>query len=250
MGKGVGCVVRACGFWRRALENEEFKKSEEALPRLKECDMEKASRLYKEKAGFGCDGCTQESPWTRRKNEKRNCGDTGKDGARWKMAAACLHNDVFFLIPKNVTSERPIALMPTLIHWWEALRAPEVAKWQQKYRVDWDATDGRNGEVQILSRKRRSRSFGLGPDEGLRAGQYPFCVGLGNALQLPKGRSCECCAYTSVACLRMSGGAAPDHHGHLAMIQVELLADAHRVAGCIEGSHKDVTFAEVEGLCG
>ena len=38
--------------------------------------------------------------------------------------------------------------MPTLIRWWEALRAPEVAKWQQKYRVDWDATDGRNGGAQ------------------------------------------------------------------------------------------------------
>ena len=38
--------------------------------------------------------------------------------------------------------------MPTLIHWWEALRAPEVAKWQQKDRVDWDATDGRNGGAQ------------------------------------------------------------------------------------------------------
>ena len=40
---------------------------------------------------------------------------------------------------------RPIALMPTLIRWCEATRTPEVAKWQQKYRVDWDATDGRNG---------------------------------------------------------------------------------------------------------
>ena len=27
-------------------------------------------------------------------------------------------------------------------------RAPEVAKWQQKYRVDWGATDGRNGGAQ------------------------------------------------------------------------------------------------------
>ena len=35
-----------------------------------------------------------------------------------------------------------------LIRWWEALRAPKVAKWQQKYRVDWDATDGRNGGAQ------------------------------------------------------------------------------------------------------
>ena len=55
---------------------------------------------------------------------------------------------MFHLIPKNVTSERLIALMPTLIRWWEALRAPAVANWQQKYRVDWDAADGRNGGAQ------------------------------------------------------------------------------------------------------
>ena len=55
---------------------------------------------------------------------------------------------MLFLIPENVTSERPTALMPTLIRWWQALRAPEVAKWQQKNRVDWDATDGRNGGAQ------------------------------------------------------------------------------------------------------
>ena len=49
---------------------------------------------------------------------------------------------MFFLILKDVTSVRPIALMPRLIRWWEALRAPEVAKRQPKYRVEWDATDG------------------------------------------------------------------------------------------------------------
>ena len=52
---------------------------------------------------------------------------------------------MFLLIAKNVTSERPIELF---IRWWEALRAQEVAKWQQKYRVDWDATDGRNGGAE------------------------------------------------------------------------------------------------------
>ena len=52
---------------------------------------------------------------------------------------------MFFLIPKNVTSERPIALMPTLIRWWKVLRAPEVAKRQHKDRVERDATDERNG---------------------------------------------------------------------------------------------------------
>ena len=48
---------------------------------------------------------------------------------------------MFFLIPKNVTSERPIALMPTLIRRWEAMRASEVMKWQQRYRIEWDATE-------------------------------------------------------------------------------------------------------------
>ena len=33
------------------------------------------------------------------------------------------------------------------------MRAPEVAKWQQKYRVDWDATDGRNGGAQRTERE-------------------------------------------------------------------------------------------------
>ena len=65
-------------------------------------------------------------------------GQSGK----WPQQAC---TTMFFLIPKNVTSERPIALVPTLIPWLEAMRAPEVAKWQQKYRVDSDATDGRNG---------------------------------------------------------------------------------------------------------
>ena len=43
------------------------------------------------------------------------------------MAPTSLHND-FVLNPEDVTSERPIALVPTMIRLWEALRAPEVAK--------------------------------------------------------------------------------------------------------------------------
>ena len=68
------------------------------------------------------------------------------------MAATSTHDDVL-LIPKNVTSERPIALVPTLTRWWEALTAQEVAKWQQQYRVDWGGTDGLNGGAQQTVRK-------------------------------------------------------------------------------------------------
>ena len=58
------------------------------------------------------------------------------------MAAASLQSNV--LIPKIVTRERPIALMPTMIRWWQAL----LAQWQFKCRIDWDATDGCNGGAQ------------------------------------------------------------------------------------------------------
>ena len=61
-------------------------------------------------------------------NKRRNGGILGKREAEWVMAAAQDCTALFLLIPKNVTSERPIALMPTLIRWWEALRAPEVAE--------------------------------------------------------------------------------------------------------------------------
>ena len=64
---------------------------------------------------------------------------------RWPQQAC---TTMFFLIPMNVTSERLIALPSTLIRWWEALRAPEVAKWQQRYRIEWDTTNGRNGGAQ------------------------------------------------------------------------------------------------------
>ena len=44
---------------------------------------------------------------------------------KWPQQAS---TTMFFLIPKNVTSERPIALMPTLIRWWEAMGGGEVGR--------------------------------------------------------------------------------------------------------------------------
>ena len=147
----------------------------EALPRLKECGLEKSTET-------GCD----------KGNERRN-RFLGQGGAvlEWPQEAC---TTMFFLIPKSVTSERPIALMPTLIRWWEAVRAPEVAKWQQMYRVDWDATDGRKGGAQRTvwemwkSKGRRSRrlGLGLGPGEDFRESQSPSGLGLRDTLQLPK----------------------------------------------------------------
>ena len=129
-------------------KNEELKKSEEALPRLNECGLEKVSKLYNGKTGVGCDGFHPKVPLDVTKETRGEIVEfleEVEESAKWPQHAC---TTIFSLIPKNVTSERPIALLPTLIRWLEALRAPEVAKWQQKYRVDWDARNGRNGGAQ------------------------------------------------------------------------------------------------------
>ena len=38
-----------------------------------------------------------------------------------------------------------MALLPTIIRWWDGLREREVKKWQVNCRVEWGATDGRSG---------------------------------------------------------------------------------------------------------
>ena len=53
--------------WR----NKELKKSEEALPSLKEGDLDKASRLYKAKTGVGCDGFHPKVPLHLTKETRR-----------------------------------------------------------------------------------------------------------------------------------------------------------------------------------
>ena len=97
--------------------------------------MEKVSRLYKARTGVRCDGFHPKVPLDVTKETRGEAVEfleKVEQSGKWPQQAC---TTMFFLIPKNVTSERPIAPMPTLMRWWEALRAPEVAKWQQKYRV-------------------------------------------------------------------------------------------------------------------
>ena len=133
-----------------------------------------------------------------------------EQSGKWPQQAC---TTMFFLIPKNVPSERPIALMALLIRWWEALGAPEVAKWQVKNRVDWDATDGGNGGAQrtvweILMEMERFCGKAKEEDQGaaalvldlakvFRACQPRGGLGLGDAFSVSQERSCECCAVVS-----------------------------------------------------
>ena len=97
-----------------------------------------------------------------------------------------------------------------------------------------------HGEVQISSRRRRFGSSGLGAGagEGIRVGPSPCGLCQGDALQLPKEDLAGAMWVRRVpeasAVCRMCGRAIANHHGHLARIQVKLLAAAHCVAGCTE----------------
>ena len=149
---------------------------------------------------MGCDGFHPKVPLAVKKETRGGiveCLEKVEQSGQWPQQAC---TTMFFLIPKNITSERPIALMPPLIRWWEALRAPEVAKWQQKYRVDWDATDCRNGGAQqtvweILTEMERFDGKAKDEDQGAvvlvldlawrrhsSESAFLWC----NALQLPK----------------------------------------------------------------
>ena len=97
---------------------ELLKKLEEALPRLKECELEKVSRLCKAKTGVGFDGSHPRIPLDLTKETRREIVEMLEEVeqcGKWPQQAC---TTMFFLIPTNVTSERPIALMPTFIRWW------------------------------------------------------------------------------------------------------------------------------------
>ena len=108
-------------------KHEELKKLEEALPRLKEGELEKVSRLCKAKTGVGCDGFHPTVLLDVIKGtrcEMVEFLEKVEQSGKWPQQTCTAMS---FLILDKVTSERPIALMPTLIRWWEAVRAPEVA---------------------------------------------------------------------------------------------------------------------------
>ena len=86
MAKHWQCDEEVQNLEDKRWKNEELKKLEEALPRLKECELEKVSRVHKAKTGVGCDGFhpkipldlateTKERSWNfwRRSNSVANC---------------------------------------------------------------------------------------------------------------------------------------------------------------------------------
>ena len=183
-----------------------------------------------------------------KRNERRNCGILGESEAEWQVA-----------------SERPIVLMPTLIRWWEALRAPEVANWQQKYRMDWDATDGRNGgsqrtvwemfmEVERFNGEAKEENQGavalvLDLAKAFERVGLPVLTAWATHFSFPKKILRVLRGYFKhQRRVQFKGCAAEpaNHVGFFARVQVELFAFSHCFAGCVGRSQKNLSFFEAE----
>eukprot|EP00974_Lingulodinium_polyedra_P108950 10544194-Lingulodinium_polyedra.AAC.1 len=60
----------------------------------------------------------------------------------WPVQAAVL---AYFLIMKPSGKDRPLALLPTMLRWWEALRCDLLKGWRLKNWQEWDATESGRG---------------------------------------------------------------------------------------------------------
>ena len=73
--------------------------------------------MHKAKTGVGCDGFHPRVPLDLTKETRGEIVEfleKVEQSGKWPQQAC---TTIFFLITKNVTSERPSALMPTLIRW-------------------------------------------------------------------------------------------------------------------------------------
>ena len=210
--------------------------------------LEKAAESCKAKAGVVCDGFHPKVPLDLTKETRGKVVEFLKKVEQCGRFPQQACTRMFFLTPKNVTTERPIALMPAMVRWWEALRAPEIAKWQHKYRFEWDTIDGRNGGAEravwrLCLRWKDSLTMQV---KDIKERQHccltlrkpsseSACVGLDKAFPLSQKQNT--CAILVLripaegAVRRLCGRGAPDHDGHSPWVKVELLAPAHCVAG-------------------
>ena len=87
-------------------KNEEFERWEEALPMLKECELEKVSRLCKAKTGVRCDGFHPKVPLDLTNATRREVVEFLEmvEQSERRPQQAC--TTMFFLISRNVSRVR------------------------------------------------------------------------------------------------------------------------------------------------
>ena len=125
-----------------------------------------------------------------------------------------------------------------------------MARWQQEYRVDWDAADGRNGGAQqtaweILLEMERFNGKAKEEDQGalalvldlakaLERVSLPVVWAWATHFSFPKEVLRVLYGYFEQQRRVQFEGCVADHHGHSARVQVELVASTFCIARCAE----------------
>ena len=139
------------------------------------------------------------------------------------------------LARRVLDSERPIALLPTLIRWWALV----VSRWQE-WASCWvemlhmEATEARSalsGEQQVTWTQDRSRWCLI----WLRRLSVPVSqwCGLGRLQSIQEDSAGALSLFRALAAStvwRMCGGGAPDSQSRPPRVGVELFAPSHSVA--------------------
>ena len=107
--------------------NEELRRLEEALPRLKESHLEDVSRLHKAKTGLGCDGFHPKVPLDLTKERRGEI-------VEFPEKVEQVHNDVLF--------------DPEEVHERASHCACANSSATTGCQIQWDATDGRRGGAE------------------------------------------------------------------------------------------------------
>ena len=175
----------------------------------------------------------------------------------WEMAATSLH-DVFFDSEERHEQTLHCAVAHSF-RWREWLRAPEISRWQEVHRVEWDATGVRNGWPgrivweTLLEMDRFDCRAGEMDQGAVTVMIWPgrpgfsvsqLCVGWGNTYPFHQENA------ASALRLRAPEAGSSRHHGHLPSVEVELLALSHCASRCHERSDEGVSAREADGFCG
>ena len=106
-------------------EHGALQDSEEALPPMRTEDLKSAESSYEASTGVGADGF---HPKVSLDLSTEMCGKLCSSWRNWNNAVTGQIRPVrccsFSLVSKNITRARPMALLPTLILWWEWMVAP------------------------------------------------------------------------------------------------------------------------------
>ena len=145
-----------------------------------------------------------------------------------------------------------------------------MAKWHHKYRIEWDAADGRNGGAQctvweiLLEMEKFTYHAGekyqgavakvLDQAEAFERVSLPVVCSWATHFNLLKKIMRVLCwvLRSSAACSvrRMSGAAAPDYHGHSSWVKVSCLLLRIVLWDALGEVTKFYPASEAEGFCG